>query len=100
MEFVPSPALLRKMIIRATQIDPMMIDLVLNPRDLHLFEAEHVSHLEEIRRKCPNYPANPKALRMEHVGFKYPDFKDGLKCFAELGLSPTGKQLFLEEKEE
>ena len=101
MEFVPSPALLRKMIIRATQIDPVMIDLVLNPRDLHLFDARHTPQLEEIRRKCPNYPANPKALRMEHVGFKYPDFqKDGNKCFAELGLSPTGKQLFLKRKED
>ena len=76
MHFVPSPALLKKLIIRATQIDPLMIDFMLNPRDLNWHDLSQAPLLDEIKRKCPNYPSQIKLLKMEHIGFTYPDLRN------------------------
>ena len=93
--------MIRKLIERATQIDPDKIDFLLNPfgkreRDgngVDLLDNTQKETLAEIKSKCAAYPGM-QALWIEPIGFKYPNMSTSANFLAEVGLDEHGKQLF------
>lgn len=96
--------MIRKLIERATQIDPDKIDFLLNPlgkreKDINgvdLLDDAQKETLAEIKSKCPAYPGM-QALWVEPIGFKYPNMHNSTNFLAEVNLDEHGKQVFKQQ---
>lgn len=90
--------MIRKLIERATQLDPEKIDFLLNPygkrekdnNGVDLLDDSQKESLAEIKAKCAAYPGMT-SLWIEPIGFKYPNMHKSANFLAEVGLDEHGK---------